>query len=200
MATPQEIRKIRLANDYKQMLNIQGDIISWTAVKGAPPHVEEYKLTINVRTIASASGDIPQYRDKSEVVVSLPADYPRLAPRASMVSPVIFHPNWSSGWGWCSGHWSMTEALGDFVIRMVKTLQFDPDITNPHGTGYSAADKWYSANLQKGIFPCDKTVLPDPSSSKEDSAPKTSGFVIKPRAASHFAPAAGGGFKIKAKA
>lgn len=200
MATPQEIRKIRLANDYKQMLNIQGAVISWAATKGTPPHVEEYKLTVCVRTIERVNGNTPVYRDKSEVVISLPADYPRSAPKVTMISPVIFHPNWNSSWGWCSGHWFMTEALGDFVIRMVKTMQFDPDITNSHGSGYSAADKWYNANLRKGIFPCDKTILPDPSSSKEEAPAKISGFTIKTNASPHVSPLISGGFKIKAKA
>ena len=60
MPTPQEIRKIRLANDYKQMCNIRGSIISWVVTEGSEPYVEEYKLTVHVRTITGVgSGNAP---------------------------------------------------------------------------------------------------------------------------------------------
>ena len=86
----QEIRKIRHANDYKQMCNIQGNVISWTAVSGDPPYVEEYLLTVYARTIINKT---PQYRDTSEIRATLPPEYPVRPPKIVMVtSPPPFHP------------------------------------------------------------------------------------------------------------
>ena len=60
-------------------------------------------------------------------------------PKTVMVSaPQPFHPNWFTSKNWCFGTWSMSEALGDHVIRMVKTLQFDLDITNEHSPANGA--------------------------------------------------------------
>jgi|GEM_PF-5792724 len=53
MATPQEIRRIRLKNDYDQMCNIKGNAISWMATKGTEPYVEEYKIALHIRSIGT---------------------------------------------------------------------------------------------------------------------------------------------------
>ena len=163
--TPQEIRKIRLGNDYKQMLNIQNrGVISWEAVEGKPPYVEKYRVTIHVRTITGkrANGS-PIYRNVSVVTVTLPPDYPNSAPRIVMESSPPFHPNWFDDSHWCYGSWRVGEALGDHVIRMIKTLQFDPAITNENDAANENAKAWYIAKKRSGLFPCDRTRLPDPS-------------------------------------
>ena len=181
MPTPQEIRRIRLANDYKQMCNIQGDVISWKPLKGVVPYVEEYQITIRVRTIIGVGYDgKPKYRNSSDIKVTLPADYPVHPPKAVMLSsPQPFHPNWFTSKNWCHGSWSMSEALGDFVIRMAKTLQFDPLITNENSPANSEANSWYISKKRSGLFPCDRTRLPDPSSSSGGTS--GGGFVIKRR-------------------
>lgn len=180
MATPQEIRRIRLANDYKQMCNIKGNIISWVPTKGTAPYIEEYKITVNVRTITGVRDDVPQYRESSVVTVTLPPDYPMKPPKTVMVSsPQPFHPNWFTSKNWCFGTWVMSEALGDHVIRMIKTLQFDLDITNENSPANSEANSWYISKKRSGLFPCDRTRLPDPSTPNQGSS--SSGFVIKRR-------------------
>ena len=73
----------------------------------------------------------------------------------------------------------MSEALGDHVIRMIKTLQFDLDITNENSPANNEANAWYISKKYSGIFPCDKTKLPDPSTPNSGSS--SSGFVIKRR-------------------
>jgi len=164
MATPQEQRNIRLANDYNEMVNIRGEIIEWKALKGNPPHVEEYEITINVRSIIN---NTPTYREKHVVKVSLPANYPIGAPNVEMIStPRVFHPNWWTNGKWCYGTWIISEGLGHHIIRMTKTLQYDLDITNEHSPANHDANEWYKSNRRKGIFPCDKKVLPDPTKKK----------------------------------
>lgn len=182
MPTPQEIRNIRLANDYKQMCNIKGNVISWVPTKGTAPYVEEYRITVNVRTIIGVENHSPKYRYSSVVLITLPPDYPRGKPQTKMVSsPQPFHPNWWPDQRWCEGAWFMSEALGDYVIRMVKTLQFDPDITNEHSPANAEARDWYVSNKYLEIFPCDRTKLPDPSTPNSGNSTGNSSFVIKRR-------------------
>ena len=178
MPTPQDIRRIRLGNDYKQMQRLQGDVISWRALKGEAPYIEEYEITANVCTIEGIGADgNPKYRNSSTVILTLPADYPRVAPKVVMQTrPKPFHPNWFPQMSWCYGTWFPSEALGDHVIRMVKTLQFDPDITNENSPADTDANAWYMRNLNSGLFPCDRKILPDPSGSF--SQPQGGGFKI----------------------
>ena len=77
------------------MCNIRGKIISWEAVSGTAPYVEEYRLTVNVRTIIGVGNASPVYRSSSVIKVVLPPDYPYKAPKITMISdPQPFHPNW----------------------------------------------------------------------------------------------------------
>lgn len=162
--TPQERRNIRLKNDYQQMCNIKSDIIEWTPVRGIAPHVEEYRLTIHIRTIVSST---PSYRTVHELTLSLPSTYPTSAPIIKMTTmPKPFHPNWYPDGKWCPGNYLMTEGLGDFVIRMIRTLQFDPDITNPNSAADGTAKNWYLTRTNQRYFPCDTTSLPDPTNTR----------------------------------
>lgn len=163
--TPQERRNIRLKNDYQEMCNIRCSFIQWEATKGVAPYIEEYKLTVNILSIID---DTPSYRESHELLISIPPDYPRMHPVIIMSSyPVIFHPNWyKSDNKWCYGTWNISEGLGHHVIRMIRTLQFDLEITNPNSPANGDANEWYIENLNSGIFPCDQTILPDPTKRK----------------------------------
>ena len=168
MTTPQKQRSIRLQNDYKEMQNIKGDIIQWQSVKGEPPYVEAYELTVNIRTIIAPP---PEYRDKHIIYLEFLANYPNSPPQITMRSnPPPFHPNWYTNSRWCPGIWVLSEGLGDHVIRMIRTLQFDLEITNPDAPANYQANEWFLNNRNKGLFPCDKTSLPNPTKSR---------FVIK---------------------
>ncbi len=172
--TPQEIRNMRLKHDYSEMLSIRGESIEWKATKGVVPFVEEYEVTINIRSII---GNGPQYRYKHSVKVVLPSNYPNRAPDISMIStPYVFHPNWYTNGKWCFGSWNIGEGLADHVLRMIRTLQYDLDITNEHSPANGEANSFYLDNRDTGIFPCDKTTLPIPS--QMDVEPKKK-FVIK---------------------
>jgi ubiquitin-protein ligase len=170
MSSPQSTRNTRLKNDYKEMCNIRGSIVTWRAVRGTPPFVESYHLTVNVRSII---GPGPNYRDQHLISVDIPADYPNAPPRIVMLSqPVVFHPNWwPSDHRWCYGTWVFSETLSRHIIRMMRTLQFDPIITNERSPANHDAEEWYIANLNRGIFPSDHQVLPDPSRPRLVAAP-----------------------------
>lgn len=166
--TPQEIRNLRLKNDYKEMVNIRGSIISWKTIKGVPPYVEEYQITVNVRSII---GEGPAYRDAHIVNVTIPSNYPKAAPDVRMESnPIVYHPNWYRDGKWCFGTWSMSEGLGHHIVRMIRTLQYDLEITNEHSPANTDANNWFISKKGTGIFPCDKQALPDPTKKKMTTA------------------------------
>lgn len=162
MPTPQEIRKMRLENDYNEMIRLRaGNIISWKAKLGVVPYIEKYELTINIRTIIWDGS--PKYRDQNVVNLTIPPDYPKDPPTILMLTkPGPYHPNWHKEMLWCCGTWNPSESLGEYVIRMVKTLQFDSEITSANDAADADAKSWYRQNLNSGLFPCDKQVLPDP--------------------------------------
>ena len=161
--TPQEIRKIRLKSDYEEMCKIRGPMIDWEVVRGTPPFVEKYRLTVNVRSII---GPGPNYRDRHVIDLEVPPDYPLSAPSANMVTdPVVFHPNWWRHKHWCYGTWEFSEGLGNYVVRMVRTLQYDPVITNEDSAANAEANEWYLEHKHDGLFPCDRQLLPDPNKS-----------------------------------
>lgn len=178
MASPQEQRKIRLQNDYKQMLNIRGNIIEWQPKKGVTPYIEEYELTVNIKSIISS---VPDYRNQHIIQIILPANYPIKPPETKIQGqPSPFHPNWYENGRWCHGTWDFSEGLGVYVVRMIKTLQFDLSISNPKSPANRGAVTWFKRNLNKNIFPCDKTPLPDPTKSRFTVKPKKPNkFIIK---------------------
>ena len=60
---------------------------------------------------------------------------------------------------------------------MIRTLQYDMEITNEHSPANEEARNWYLRMRNSGIFPCDRQEMPDPT--KERAAKKpSSGFKI----------------------
>jgi ubiquitin-protein ligase len=160
MTTPREQRLIRLANDYQEMVNLRGPIVSWNVRQGQPPHVEAYELTVSILSII---GPTPRFREQHQILITLPATYPhQSAPHVAMLSrPVVFHPNWWANGGWCYGTWDVAEGLGHHVVRMLRTLQFNRDITHPGSPANQEAAAWYQTHMQH--CPCDTQTLPDPT-------------------------------------
>jgi ubiquitin-protein ligase len=162
--TPQEQRRLRIMSDFEEMKNIRGSIIQWHHLEGDPPFVESYQLSVKVKTII---GPNPSYRENHIITVTLPPEYPIGRPRIIMESnPQPFHPNWWTDRRWCGGDWDLAEGLGHHIIRMIRTLQFDAEITNANSPANAQAKEWYLANQSKGWFPCDRQVLPDPTKSR----------------------------------
>ena len=181
MPTPQQERRDRLKNDYSQMNNIQqGSLLDWKPLKGQPPFVEKYELTVSVKTIV---GPEPSYRETNRIHLILPPGYPSqgTAPRAEMKSdPPPYHPNWYSSGRWCHGSWTISEGLGEFTIRMIRTLKYHSGITDPGDAANSAAARWYRKRQNSDLFPCDEQTLPDPTDDSLNikSESKNTGFDI----------------------
>lgn len=179
--TPAEQRRIRLKNDYQTMVNIKRPWLDWRVVRGEAPFVEEYELSVRLRTIVGPS---PEYADHHLISIFLPPTYPHnSAPQIKYLGDTRpFHPNWFSDGRWCFGTWLIHESLGQHVKRMLQTLQYDPQITYTGSPANRDATTWYLARQksQPRLFPCDRTDLPDPTTSrlkiKENKQKK---FVLK---------------------
>ncbi|MBR1442014.1 MAG: hypothetical protein IJ583_00590 [Firmicutes bacterium] len=155
--TERELRKIRLKNDYEEMKKIRSDVIKWRVLKGEEPYAEVYEVTLNIRTIIGIQDGKPVYRDKSVVKIELPETYPFEQPHAYMVTmPQPFHPNWYVSGKWCFGFWDISESLMSYVYRMAKTVQFQPEYTNPQSPANHDALPWWFANEKSEYVPCDK--------------------------------------------
>lgn len=156
-----ELHRIRIESDYKEMCRIRNSpMVSWVATKGTEPYVEEYLLTINVRTYSSQTTTINQCK----VRITLPSDYPKTAPNTVMEGTLVYHPNWFTSGRWCCGTYKMTESLGNYVVRLIQTLQFDPIVTYPGSPANREAADWYRNNQRnKSLFPSDKQPLPNPN-------------------------------------
>ena len=150
-----ELHRTRIKTDYEEMLTIPANpVLSWKATKGIAPYIEEYLLTIKVRTY-SAPGKI---MNECKVRVSIPENYPTVAPVAYMEGTKVFHPNWFTSGKYCGGLNHPTESLKSYIMRMIQTLQYDPAITNPRSPANPEANSWFLKN--KHLFPSDKQPLP----------------------------------------
>jgi len=159
-----EVRNLRLANDYHELCNMRGKLLSWKVLSGAPPYVEEYELYININAPIST---IPQFRPTHVVKLTLPPAYPKSKPTMVMISkPKIVHPNWWEGGLWCEGSYNFRESLGALVSRMMATIQFDPDFADIDSPADRSVLSWYKQQLALGAFPFDNSPLPDPKGSK----------------------------------
>jgi len=160
--TPQEIRRKRLEADFEYMRMIRRPPIFWQATHGTAPYVDQYALQVRVRTIV---GPGPDYADEVRLKVELPPGYPlNAAPVVSIdPGPLPYHPNWFPNGVWCHGNWAPGDNLAFHIIRMVRTLQFEPAMTNLDSPANGAATQWWRAVQHRGWFPTDRQPLPDPS-------------------------------------
>ena len=174
--TPTEARQIRLRNDYATMENIRTPWLTWTVTSGTAPYAEQYEIELRLKTYIDAQANT---RNLHTIRVTLGPDYPiNAAPLIEMTNkPGPFHPNWWTSGRWCYGTWLVYESLGAHVVRMIQTLQYNEDITNAASPANSPARAWYLKNRDKGLFPCDRTPLPDPTGAARPEAKKK--FVIK---------------------
>ncbi len=158
--TKSELRNMRLEAAYKDIQKFKGQkYIEWEAAKGTAPHVEEYLMTIRVRTYCGKGKTM----DSCKVRVSFPDNYPQQPPNVKMVSsPLVYHPHWFKEGDYCPGSWWIGETFENYIKRMIMTLQNDPSMVNEKGL--SAANReamdWYWANRNnRDLFPSDHQEL-----------------------------------------
>lgn len=162
-------RNDRLAADYHEMMKIQSrPYLSWIAAKGEPPYVEEYLLTVSLRTYALTAADggysVGVIR-RCTVRVTLWDSYPHIAPCIRMLGfPPVFHPDWYSKGTYCpSVPWSPENSLKDHIMRMLDTLRYEPSAIGTAAPANCKALDWYMKNRGGALFPSDPAELTENS-------------------------------------
>lgn len=161
-----ENRSDRLAADFKEMLKIQNrPYLSWIVTKGELPYAQEYLLTVNIRTYALSLRErrytVGAIR-RCTVKVTLWDSYPVAAPSIRMLDiPPVFHPNWYSKGSYCPCEpWDPDCSLKDFVMRMLRTLCYDPAVIELTAPANFKALDWYLKNQDdETLFPSDTAAL-----------------------------------------
>ena len=156
----------RLKADYRAMLEIQNrPYLTWIVTKGELPYAEEYLLTVRLCTYV-LSAERGRYLVSTvpacTVLVTLRDSYPAVAPYIRMLTqPPVFHPDWYSKGTYCaSAPWSPALSLKDFVLRMLATLRWEPDVMNTQTPANYKALEWYLRRRDNAaLFPCDPTPL-----------------------------------------
>lgn len=161
-------RNHRLEQDLKDMtiLSRRCPAIKFrTLDSGNAP--QKYEVSFYLRTIIGVTAGRPIYREATnptKVVIDL-SGYPFGRIRANCITmPQPYHPNWFEGGSWCqiTGEARVSDTLAELVIRMAKTIQFVPAVTNPGSAANIEAANWWRTNLSRSnYFPCDTTKIPE---------------------------------------
>jgi ubiquitin-protein ligase len=83
---------------------------------------EIYRVEYKVNSLEPGEQG-PVSRDRHTVEIQLTADYPRLAPKCKMLTP-IFHPNIGPATICVGDHWTAGERLVDLVIRIGEMIAY----------------------------------------------------------------------------
>jgi ubiquitin-protein ligase/DNA-directed RNA polymerase subunit RPC12/RpoP len=156
------LRLRRLSSDYEHLLQFveKQPRIHLVAAVGNPP--ETYRIEYRVRSVRKIDDKI-QYVEQHVVEISLPRDYPKVAPHCRMLSPV-FHPNIAPHAICVGDHWSVGEPLWSIVLRIGEMLAYQAYNTKSPLNGEAA--RW--ADQHKDRLPLDSVQLlatvPRPSS------------------------------------
>jgi len=97
------------------------ELIRIHAMEGQPPEV--YQIDYAIKGLEAGRGGKPVERDHHRVEIQLTSDYPRLAPKCKMLTPV-FHPNIDPAHICVGDHWTAGERLVDLVIRIGEMLAY----------------------------------------------------------------------------
>ena len=123
---------------------------------GDPP--EAYRVTYAVHGLERADPGEPRPRGQHAVEIQLTVDYPRMAPKVKMLTPV-FHPNIDPASVCVGDHWTAGERLVDLVIRIGEMLAYQAyNIQSPLD---GEAAMW--ADLHRDQLPTDGRPLRPPA-------------------------------------
>jgi ubiquitin-protein ligase len=118
---PLRIRRLRA--DALQMSSafIDFPLIQVRSGGGDPP--DSYEVEYRVCGLERGKNDQPIVREHHMAEIRLPAEYPRLAPKCRMITP-IFHPNIDASSICVGDHWTAGERLADLVIRIGEMIAY----------------------------------------------------------------------------
>jgi ubiquitin-protein ligase len=151
------MRTRRLLSDAEQMNDAfrRSNVLRIIQTEGDPPEV--YRIEYRVRSLEpSKDPEIPAQRNVHLAEIQLTADYPRLAPKCKMLTP-IFHPNIDPTHICVGDHWTAGERLVDLVVRIGEMLAYQAyNIKSPLD---AQAAMWADLNVHR--LPTDpRTIRP----------------------------------------
>ncbi len=154
-AVPMRTRRLR-ADAQAMATAFQGFApIDVEPMAGDPP--EAYRVSYAVAGLERDGDGNPRPRGDHAVEIQLTGDYPRLAPKVKMLTPV-FHPNIDPASVCVGDHWTAGERLVDLVIRIGEMLGYQAyNIQSPLD---AEAAMW--ADLHRGRLPTDARPLRPP--------------------------------------
>lgn len=118
---------------------------------GTPP--ESYKVVYAIVGIERLSGNTPVIRNRHEVELRFPVNYPRAAPIVTINTP-IFHPNFSKTNVCIGDHWAAQERVIHLISRIGEMITYQS--YNPKSPLNGEAAHWCSSNEGgSGLFPVD---------------------------------------------
>jgi ubiquitin-protein ligase len=122
-AATASMRMRRLKSDYRHMQEVfaKWGLARIESVIGDPP--ERYVVELSVSGLEANGDGKPQPRNTHRIELQLISEYPRLAPRCRMLTPV-FHPNIDAATICVGDHWSAGERLADLVVRIAEMIGY----------------------------------------------------------------------------
>ncbi|MCC6315724.1 MAG: hypothetical protein IT337_17135 [Thermomicrobiales bacterium] len=155
------IRAPRLHADWEKvrvLAQCRPESIQVLETEGAPPF--RYRFALAGRGIERFALTGPVFRDRHEVEVFLPTDYPMVEPDVWIRTPIA-HPHVFPGGHVCLGahQWNPGESLDLFLRRLRMILVWDPRIINPSSPANMEAIRW--ANQHPARLPFDTPEWPD---------------------------------------
>lgn len=144
-------RARRLLADAEQIKTFFSncDHIRVNSAEGDPPDVYEVEYT--VMSMERDPKGKPRNRHVHLARIQLTADYPRLSPQCTLLTP-IFHPNFNESTICIGDHWTAGERLADIIVRIAEMLSFQAyNIQSPLD---GEAAMW--ADLNQDKLPTDK--------------------------------------------
>ena len=128
------------------------DAITVEPLAGDPP--EAYRVRFAVDSLQRGADGQPVPRRDHTAEIQLTGDYPRLAPKVKLTTPV-FHPNIDPASVCVGDHWTAGERLVDLVIRIGEMLGYQAyNIQSPLD---GEAAMW--ADLHRDQLPTDPRIM-----------------------------------------
>lgn len=147
------VRLKRLRADYQHVCDYvhQHARLQLIQFEGDPP--ERYQLEYRIRGLRQKDGELIEVSSHL-VEISLPRDYPRVAPVCRMLTPV-FHPNIAPHAICIGDHWSAGESLANLMARIGEMLAYQNYNTKSPLNGEAA--RWAAEHLDR--LPLDRVSM-----------------------------------------
>jgi ubiquitin-protein ligase len=146
-STPMRTRRLRA--DAEEMNSTFAAQIQ--SAVGDPP--ELYIIELCIKGLEKPG----QVRDRHTIELQLTSEYPRVAPKCRMLTP-IFHPNIDAATICVGDHWTAGERLVDLVVRIGEMIAYQQyNIKSPLN---AEAAMW--ADLHAGELPIDPSPIRPP--------------------------------------